>query len=1346
MSNSILNSFKNLSQAEQVKLLSQLTNIANEKKPEKKKLVLKKKQEQPQIVKKPKLKLKEKKVIFESEKPKLNYKIIKKIPRKDEDFKVLKTIYLKKDKDGKYVAYHDFVKTIKTFKFNNKKYTQTSYNHDDLYRQLRLWASTQAKSLLDFGKNPSTYEIFRKKLQLEGYYFKKQSVMSKTKIQYMNQDSYFDREIHNIMEIPQDIDQETLTAYIGSWLQTQQQQYETTISFESKVLTKADSLEDVKLKGVRLHYRILDNINQKEIKHAHGLCVPQYIFQELKTMKGYERLTYETVIDQFEAITHRNISDCEGVSLNEIHRFVKMFHKNVSVYCFNPMSKLILEHKPDKVKFKGTLAFVINNAHLYPITSMDEKMSIAKSKKLDLNCDVQKHFIDFVDDNFTFIDIDYEEFIKGNYHTDEKVILLNTDEFGDVLTMEKILQEMIKTLNCVDIPFSLDNQNRVDMLQHPDTKQILARCDNFSNRKMLYGEMYKKFPVEHFKFTNKSETHLVVKLFQTLVGHFPKSSYNEKALHYLDHFPPRPMVQTLTNQEIRKRIYGIDVTKCYSNSLLTCDHIPIYSIHSEIKEYKGENITYGEYYIEDVVLPFGYSSKKPVRIQNGFYSYSLINYLLENNFMTKSHIKSFITAFDVLDKECFHYFVKFVYRNFEVKDAKNLINFLIGDYNCKKQRRTLACITDDFETLVGLIRNSEDNKIKYTFNTLNGIFLFRETHTKRLTSDNCSIWRYVISSGIQQVINIMCQLPSDAKIVGVNTDCVFYTGSYMEFDETDEIGSIRRDTKGRPKKYKPFTQNYFKDFPFESKVGKGSINTGAGGCGKTELLINQVNKCLKSNESVIVLCPTNKSNNNINERYKAKFEDVQVSYVIDSYLTEQFSFEQKVERLANKKIYIDEFSMVSPKWWVIFYNAFIKYNTEFHIFGDCNQIEPVKAKFIDLTKSYAIRQMCPTVNRLKYISATGRYTQKLFDILDEFLTTGKLNYKFKTINSSLRRSICYTNATRKDILKNICQEGQPVNFVVHEDGMRRFETYKVSAGTPVIGTVNKKELNIFNSEEYVIQKVEPSKITLTNGVHLSPSEFGHYFLPSFCITTHKYQGATIKDDYNIYDASKMTRNLLYTALSRATHEDLIHIDTTKSYYPPLPENEIEVLKPIDGGIYKHSKIYEIAFPDGKKYIGYTTKTIKERFEEHMTVKEHKRQTQATKYYLETAVKPTIKLVARLPCFERKQIENYEAMYIQHFKKLYGDMLLNQKKTKGDKKEKQTEKKETKINFNITTDIKEKRFEIKESSDSFFIRETINGKKLVKKVRFGKTQTKGQALEKITEVQQELKCKYAFRFD
>ena len=98
---------------------------------------------------------------------------------------------------------------------------------------------------------------------------------------------------------------------------------------------------------------------------------------------------------------------------------------------------------------------------------------------------------------------------------------------------------------------------------------------------------------------------------------------------------------------------------------------------------------------------------------------------------------------------------------------------------------------------------------------------------------------------------------------------------------------------------------------------------------------------------------------------------------------------------------------------------------------------------------------------------------------------------------------------------------------------------------PMLVTKNMRNREMYNMQQYKIDKIEENvegnlEFTL-NGQAFSHSEFRESSIPAFCVTVYRYQGSTITEPYNIYDAEKMNKKQLYTSLTRTTKLDHIHL-------------------------------------------------------------------------------------------------------------------------------------------------------------------------------------------------------------
>jgi len=111
---------------------------------------------------------------------------------------------------------------------------------------------------------------------------------------------------------------------------------------------------------------------------------------------------------------------------------------------------------------------------------------------------------------------------------------------------------------------------------------------------------------------------------------------------------------------------------------------------------------------------------------------------------------------------------------------------------------------------------------------------------------------------------------------------------------------------------------------------------------------------------------------------------------------------------------------------------------------------------------------------------------------------------------------------------------------------------KLIVGTPVIARVNKKALDIFNNETFVITNIDFEKQSITvnddaRDVVVTFNEFQKLFYVSYCISCHRSQGQTYDHPYTIHEWHKMDERLKYVSLSRATQIEHINIIRNKIY-------------------------------------------------------------------------------------------------------------------------------------------------------------------------------------------------------
>ena len=166
------------------------------------------------------------------------------------------------------------------------------------------------------------------------------------------------------------------------------------------------------------------------------------------------------------------------------------------------------------------------------------------------------------------------------------------------------------------------------------------------------------------------------------------------------------------------------------------------------------------------------------------------------------------------------------------------------------------------------------------------------------------------------------------------------------------------------------------------------------------------------------------------------------------------------------------------------------------------------------------------------------------------------------------------------------------------------------------------------------------------------SEFRESFIPAFCVTVYKYEGGTINKHYNIYDVNGMDKKQFYTALSRTTKLEYIHLNNKKLKikYTKAPYIKMETVNSYFNDDYSSGQIYQIIFEHNDKvYVGCSIRNLQTRLQEHITDKK----SPVYKYKDDNL---TIIPIIRAPCKDRKELNKVEAEQIIYYSKLYGDRL------------------------------------------------------------------------------------------
>jgi len=524
---------------------------------------------------------------------------------------------------------------------------------------------------------------------------------------------------------------------------------------------------------------------------------------------------------------------------------------------------------------------------------------------------------------------------------------------------------------------------------------------------------------------------------------------------------------------------------------------------------------------------------------------------------------------------------------------------------------------------------------------------------------------------------------------------------------------------------------------YKIETGKGCIFNGQAGSGKTTKLCSMV----QETDKPLVLSFTNKAVENVKERLIQKGYEKEVAnkicHTFDSYFCEWS--DGNYHSLNGKTIFIEEFSMVPNKWMTKIYHEYIKYNNKVYMFGDPNQCEPVEGGsqiHYNYLESKTVREMCPRIETLQYIEKSCRYDKLTPEMLKTFLKHGKISTYFQPIDQKLYKNICYLNSTRIRVNAQCCDQFtkdkryETVEFKYDN----KKETYKVCKNMPVLATQNIKDKGIFNTMEFVIEKIRENKFKVNNEWY-NIKEFSESFIPSFCVTVYKYQGADIDEPYNVHDVNRMDKKQVYTALSRTTKIEYIHVNNKEinNKYFNKRQPVLELVNSKFNSLYRNGKIYKITFDNRMVYVGSTCEELETRLKWHLS-------NMKSQVFKNKKHNPKIELIINAPSNDKKSLEKVENGYIQEYAEKYGNELINIRSNPN--------KKTKKIEYKVTIENKkqleeriaklENKLTIKDDMKNkcWLIDSIIDGKRYKTMARYGKT-PKDEALTKINDKKQQI---------
>ncbi len=1074
--------------------------------------------------------------------------------------------------------------------------------------------------------------------------------------------------------------------------------------------------------GTSLSYNLLGDV--KKINQHKNECVSDYIVYAVSGVTGLKHVTRQYLAGYGIGVG--------GVCAETIIAWAKA-EKCISVHALDPMLHTFTKHIAKDAHV--SLVFIVNNNHCYPILDKDMKRLTAITGKLDLN----EFLFDVKYDDYHFIPTaliksNNSELINGTIGGDKQIIILDSDNLTELSSW--IIQQTGEIVYNVRF-----NQSNITAFEHPVTRKVYVGGSCHDLRKEVCNSLFSKLECEELLWKNQSFTAMAKMYFQSTCGALPASEYGPELLDIFKQYPLSPyIVQVIPSGRYNiDDVMSFDIKRDYTGILINNKtNFNVFSSFDQVEVFDPlDPLASGEYYIGKNI----HMADDTIKLSRGWYPLVFVEHCLKNKYITEDDIQYVIKASFFLPHDTFSNFAQTIHQEYDDKGAKQLINCYIGDLNKQYSKVTKGAVTDSHLTALGTLALEQDKGNDAKIYQVNDLYFIRSDMKKPLVKGNVPIYRHIIASSYIKLDELYKKVHDEnSVVVSYHTDSIKVInpreGIWDEIKDGDKQipGDIRYEDSvnicGRDYSdiciFDPYymkklewvkTEENDTNYEDIKKMvkSKSCFVTGMPGCGKTEMII-----ATATSGKYIVFGYTNGACEELRSR---GIENVQT---FDSFFLEKKSITGYLKQIAKyERIYVDEFSMTPSKFYSLLFQ--VKINCPqilITLMGDIDQCTPVDTlKWFKYDTSNLIKMLCDC-NYIRLNYKFTRYDKSLYELLVYLREHKKLHpiLKHKRLNNSL-----YTNMTKYsqkfETLANI-------NQTCYNRFLAEFEPEECTIGNkkwcvnmPIIALCNNKMLEVYTSQKFNIKQFDKDDVIITKhdkDFTIPQSKFNSLFEYGFGATVYKYQGNTVREDFNIHNVNAMNFNEIYTALSRGITIDKIHFDYTNiTFKVPQPQTDCKKRDLIiPDKKYLQGKVYLIS--DRKRsfiYIGSTVQSLEERLLQHKQKPVNKNMVELMKQN-----DITIELIRNGPCCSNEYLEGVENQYIQQYYN-EGYNMANEKNYKP-----AIVKENVKIQIVQDKVLNKKKLNIHdhEKVNAFLIEWIADGKRTQKRFRYGKRQTKEQA--------------------
>jgi len=1103
--------------------------------------------------------------------------------------------------------------------------------------------------------------------------------------------------------------------------------------------------------------------NSKEWNTEDGKCAINAVLFELAGTYAFKNLTRESIYQDMK------ITPDSEVTVYMLQTW--LLDRKVRSYIIDGSNTVIWSNIiKSSIKQGEKIIFLkIDNGHIYPIQDDHMKQEIIRLHK------VKPAQIDWLEPKKYTEKLNENGFFEGN-QSKINLIGLTKEPTGalcnnlnglalKVLTEKNIIVEDLNIdTNGNILQFSYQGNWYVMDPDYPIVNGALEQSltiPKIKNSKVLA----KRFE----KYQGQKVQNITKDLLKILSGELPKSILNTDTLTMWERYAQGAYNATLyPDSEIDyKKLVTRDIRRCYTSIVYNREHAwGVFTPWDEFRPYRGKIIQGAFYIVRTVKLD-------TIELGDGIYDSEFVEKILKKGLILESQIEQEIVPFKSLPADHYKKLIDTVYETFPDNLAKPLINKFLGTLNSSGKSTRNAFLTTSKDIADEWFNRSPN----HTFNqwSLTGIrppegrceavvlqgglegacpssYLCYETVQKRVIETNMPMFYSIICGSYYQLYTLaQAMKPHSNKIVKYHTDSVtveaFHKNGFPEIEVPFKpnkwnLGSIRStdpdipghirstirvvDWKAGNNKKKVLRDPVVFPWGVGGARPHGILIRGSGGRGKTYSIVNRVIPFAKR---CVCTSTANKALENLHSQGVPKGMLRNLTSLFSPHPTGS-PIQSHLKNLAKSydTIIADEYSMISQHHMTLLYRLHLL-GVTIVFAGDGKQIPGIDDRNIKYEKFKFFNEM---VNVIVELTVNHRFDKALDEVAMNVYEHGF--FFWSTLSDKEDINIAYLNKTVNRINREFSDCNNKYPHIIGKNG------YCFKVGSPVISEVNKKDL--INGKLYKVHSFDEKNVVVaaadcftapanSNLTTLTREGFKECFNLAHAITTHKLQGTTLKGTVCIHDIGRMSRELLYTALTRLTSLDLLRVPKPIDLNNIRSERFFTQWEPkcitrtkSEGYIYELIEILESS--DSKTtskpfYIGSTIHEIEQRYKEHQD-------SVATgtawvyKHIRENKIKFDIRILQTVKYDDEQKLRDVELRTINTFVR-QGGILYNQQGVKIEKPPKRLRK-----GAYIVKKQRSPRGSIKVQKRGVEFRWSVNGKRKSKRFRITKKRSLEQALQ------------------